>query len=262
MKRYERICSLMLAMLLLLGVFAACKSEPQKEQPFDTEPNTEIATEGETTDQLPETETETEQPNEPAPVLDLRAQTLSAESDQVLLSLSCEIFEQGLEGELCSRLTKGDQELAQGRTSLVAGQQQITLACAQDKLTGVLTLQVDAVLTDGTVADCLTLTMKNGVVQLSADAVACVVAAMTLEEKATLTSGAQNTRKRGCVGATAEFKKYGIPSIGFSDGPAGVRSDLKTSAIWYPSITNLSSSWDSEIIYCVGEAIGLDGRAF
>ena len=260
MKRYERICSLMLAMLLLLGVFVSCKSKPQKEQPFDTEPNTEIATEGETTDQSPKPETE--QPNEPAPVLDLQAQTLSAESDQVLLSLSCEIFEQGLEGELCSRLTKGDQELAQGRTSLVAGEQQITLACAQDKLTGVLTLQVDAVLTDGTVADCLTLTMKNGVVQLSADAVACVVAAMTLEEKATLTSGAQNTRKRGCVGATAEFKKYGIPSIGFSDGPAGVRSDLKSSAIWYPSITNISSSWDSEIIYRVGEAIGLDGRAF
>mgnify|MGYP006923378696 CR=1 FL=1 len=42
MKRYERICSLMLAMLLLLGVFVACKSKPQKEQPFDTEPNTEI----------------------------------------------------------------------------------------------------------------------------------------------------------------------------------------------------------------------------
>ena len=108
---------LLLAMLLLLGVFVACKSKPQKEQPFDTEPNTEIATEDETTDQSPETETE--QPNEPAPVLDLRAQTLSAESDQVLLSLSCEIFEQGLEGELSSRLTKGDQELAQGRTPLV-----------------------------------------------------------------------------------------------------------------------------------------------
>ena len=42
MKRYERICSLLLAMLLLLGVFVACKSKPQKEQPFDTEPNTEI----------------------------------------------------------------------------------------------------------------------------------------------------------------------------------------------------------------------------
>ena len=62
MKRYERICSLMLAMLLLLGVFVACKSKPQKEQPFDTEPNTEIATEGETTDQSPKPETE--QPNE------------------------------------------------------------------------------------------------------------------------------------------------------------------------------------------------------
>ncbi|MBO5842386.1 MAG: hypothetical protein J6R46_05250, partial [Clostridia bacterium] len=32
MKRYERICSLLLAMLLLLGAFAACKDQPTPEQ--------------------------------------------------------------------------------------------------------------------------------------------------------------------------------------------------------------------------------------
>ncbi|MBQ2256065.1 MAG: hypothetical protein II330_04295, partial [Clostridia bacterium] len=43
MKRYERICSLLLAMLLLLGAFAACKDQPTPEQ-GSTEEETEAET--------------------------------------------------------------------------------------------------------------------------------------------------------------------------------------------------------------------------
>ena len=43
MKRYREICSLLLAMLLLLGVFAACKSKPAPDE-GGTEEETEAET--------------------------------------------------------------------------------------------------------------------------------------------------------------------------------------------------------------------------
>ena len=49
MKRYREICSLLLAMLLLLGAFAACKDQPKPEQG-----STEDTTTTEAQTQLPE----------------------------------------------------------------------------------------------------------------------------------------------------------------------------------------------------------------
>ena len=222
------------------------------------------------TDTSPDTETPTDAPSEeeaeplpePPPALSLAAHTLTAEGDNIVLSLSCLLRDDTVTGELICKLADAKGEIAEQRVSVSPTPPEISLPCPDGKIKEKLTITVDAVTADGEPVDSLYLTMENGIVQLTEDSVACVVAAMTPEEKTKLTSGAATTSKRGAVGATLALRKYGIPAIGFNDGPAGVRADTGTPSVWYPSVTNISGSWDKDLIYRVGEAIGLDGRAF
>ena len=253
MKSLHKLSALMLALLMLLSALASCKPAP--------DPEPEDMTTGMVTDVS--TEPVTEPQPDSLPVLDLAAHTLTVENDAVALTFSCKVESELFEGELiCTLASDADGQICKQRLAASTTDYQISLPCSAEQSKGELTVTVMAVTADGQMVDALHLTTKNGYVQLSEDAVACVVAVMSLEEKAKLTSGTTSATKKGVVGATLAIKKYGIPSIGFSDGPAGVRSDLKTSAVWYPSVTNISSSWDIELIYRVGEAIGLDGRAF
>jgi len=117
--------------------------------------------------------------------------------------------------------------------------------------------------------------------QLGKSSIKEVIAAMTLEEKAALVVGtglkmgekeskmgfqvpnqpipgslADKTKVyvSGAVGRTLEIPRLGVTTLEMVDGPAGPSFGSQTTA--YPIATNLSSSWDVDLIYEVGKCMG------
>lgn len=90
-----------------------------------------------------------------------------------------------------------------------------------------------------------------------------IISKMTLEEKASLTSGKN-------FWETQDIKKYGIPSIFLSDGPHGIRKQVaaadhlglneSTKATCFPTASALASSWNIELANKVGVALGKEAR--
>ena len=86
-----------------------------------------------------------------------------------------------------------------------------------------------------------------------------IIEAMSLEEKAALLSGKNYWE-------TQELDKYNVPSIFLSDGPNGVRKQIKAAnrlglnpslpATCFPSSSTLANSWDSSLLELVGKTIG------
>ena len=104
-----------------------------------------------------------------------------------------------------------------------------------------------------------------------------VLKAMTLEEKAQLLVGGGNDafvgsgamlghQKKyvpGAAGTTVEIPRLGIPATVVADGPAGVHIDPKRDndpntyyATGFPVGTCLASTWNTELVEQVGQAIG------
>ncbi len=86
-----------------------------------------------------------------------------------------------------------------------------------------------------------------------------ILAQMTLEEKAAMCDGADFWHLKG-------MEKYGFPSIMVCDGPHGLRKkdyskkgdSLSNSvpAISYPTAATTAASWDPELLYEMGVALG------
>lgn len=87
---------------------------------------------------------------------------------------------------------------------------------------------------------------------------------LSLEEKASLTSGSDFWH-------TKAVERAGVPSIMVSDGPHGLRKQAETSdnlgiggsvpATCFPPAAGLGSSWDTDLLRRVGEALGRETRA-
>lgn len=87
---------------------------------------------------------------------------------------------------------------------------------------------------------------------------------MTLEEKASLLSGYDNWR-------TKPIDRLGIPSIMLSDGPHGLRKQEITGdyqsindsivAVCFPTGPGLAASFDRDLVYRMGEALGNECQA-
>lgn len=113
--------------------------------------------------------------------------------------------------------------------------------------------------------------------QLSANNIGEVINAMTLEEKAQLLvgdgnsgfvgSGAmlghQSRLVAGAAGQTVAIKRLGIPATVLTDGPAGVHIDSVREgsantyyATGFPIGSCLASTWNPQLVYNVGQAIG------
>ena len=227
---------------------SAVTVEPDTDEPAETNTQTEDATDGETAE--PETVI-------PEPSVELIAHTLTAEGDKVTLTLTVSGKEVSV-GNVTVTLSDRDGVIATRELTAVSREQTITLDCPADRITGDLTVTGTAVAVGGTVADEITLRLKNGLPQLTPDGVRCVVAAMTPKEKAHLVTGVQDPVKQGASGGTYAVKRLGVPSITVNDGPAGVRYNT---AVWYPSVHNLTASWDPALIAAVGQSIGEDSLA-
>ena len=123
--------------------------------------------------------------------------------------------------------------------------------------------------------------------QLGKNTVTEVIAAMTLEEKATLVIGSGRApaprtptggtmigqteiKVPGAAGNTAAIPRLGIPSMVLSDGPAGLRispirngDSTKTYyATGFPVGTLLASTWDPVLVQKVGMAFGNEVKEY
>ena len=76
---------------------------------------------------------------------------------------------------------------------------------------------------------------------------------LTLEEKATLLTGAASM-------TTAEIERLGVPAKNMADGPHGIRSKQFGGANMtnFPSVSSLGCSWDRELAFENGKALGVD----
>ncbi|WP_434968685.1 glycoside hydrolase family 3 C-terminal domain-containing protein [Microbacterium sp. bgisy207] len=93
------------------------------------------------------------------------------------------------------------------------------------------------------------------------DSVDATVADLTLEEKASLTSGLNFWH-------TKPVERVGIPSIMMTDGPHGLRKQAgagdhlglgsSVPATCFPPAVGLGSSWDVELVDRVGRALGVE----
>ena len=122
----------------------------------------------------------------------------------------------------------------------------------------------------------------NAQPQLSATNIDEVIQAMTLEEKAKLLVGGSNnffgdqaavggeaTLVAGAAGTSPEIARLGIPATVLTDGPAGVRINPTRKgttqtyyATGFPIGTCLASTWNTELVGKVGEAIGNETKEY
>ncbi len=136
-------------------------------------------------------------------------------------------------------------------------------------------------LTTCILATSLTMT-ANAQIQLRADNIDEVLNAMTLEEKAKLLVGGANNffgtgavvggeadLVAGAAGTTPQISRLGIPATVLTDGPAGVRidptrkgTDQTYYATAFPIGSCLASTWNTELVGKVGEAIGNETKEY
>ena len=91
-----------------------------------------------------------------------------------------------------------------------------------------------------------------------------VLDTLTLQEKASLTSGADFWHTTG-------VDRAGVPAIMMTDGPHGVRKQVveggaaevgdSVPATCFPPAATLASTWDPELMRRVGEALGREAAA-
>ena len=119
--------------------------------------------------------------------------------------------------------------------------------------------------------------MSQNAPQLTANNIDEVLAAMTLEEKAQMLVGDGNDGfvgsgamlghqaklVAGAAGQTVGLSRFGIPATVMADGPAGVHINPTregTSQTFYatgfPVGTCLASTWNPQLVYSVGQAMG------
>ena len=236
------LCFFILCILLLQTV--GCKDKPHPDDPSE-----------QTTAQGSGNETETEPAPTPVCALTLRATGLTVSDNEVKLTLHCTLDAGSAGGDIQCRLMSDTGMITNQTIKAQDGSLAITLICPEEQINDALLLVVNATDSAGVSADPLELPIKNGLVQLSADTIDCVVAAMTLEEKAHMVTGTQNVLLRGASGGTYAIERLGVPSVTVNDGPAGLRYDT---TVWYPSVINVSSSWDANLAMQIGSAMGED----
>ncbi len=271
MKRINRYIGLVM-LVVLLGL-VSCKDQttlgtdtpgeescpPAPVTDRVTEPGDGAATDpsSDTAWEPSETQVFETEATEAEPPVELVARTMTAVDFGVELELSIAIRETSRAWTLTLSLSDNAGVIAEQTVTATSGQGSYKLDCPAARLAGELTLTAQAIAGD-VVGSEITLRMNNKLPQLTADGVRCVVAAMTLEEKAHMVTGVKDPVKPGASGGTYPIDRLGVPSITVNDGPAGVRYGT---AVWYPSIINVSSSWDTALAERIGQSIGEDALA-
>lgn len=96
--------------------------------------------------------------------------------------------------------------------------------------------------------------------EIPGDRIDRLLSLLTLEEKASLTSGAS-------MWATKPIERLAIPSINMADGPHGIRKTVAgqfgnaEAATCYPTAVTLASTWNTALAYDVGAALGKEAQS-
>lgn len=102
--------------------------------------------------------------------------------------------------------------------------------------------------------------MPNDATRFPTDEAARLVASMTIEEQALLLSGDGWWRSHG-------IERLGLPAIGLSDGPHGLRKVAAAGlgesvpATCFPTAPALAATWNAELVREVGAALGREAQA-
>ncbi|MBP5208226.1 MAG: glycoside hydrolase family 3 C-terminal domain-containing protein [Clostridia bacterium] len=230
---------------LILPVIAGCT-------PGDPDVTSSPVTGEETTDTAAVTDEETEPEEEEVRSAVIKVTSLSV-SDKIKVTYDITTAPEDLSGKLTVSAAAENGEVRE-KTLEPTGEAELEAPADGD----VIMITLSFADGEGEVLDTAELRVKDGLILLTEDAVSLVVAEMTDDEKAHLIAGTGKPKKAGASGGTYEIERLGVPSITVNDGPAGVRY---TTSVWYPSIMNITSSWDGELIYGVGGAIGRDSLA-
>jgi beta-glucosidase len=125
---------------------------------------------------------------------------------------------------------------------------------------------VTTVATLAAVLSCLAPGPTLPVAAASPTTVAGLVAAMTLDEKLGLVNGwpdgvspPPTTERLIGVGFIPGVPRLGVPALTFTDGPAGVRMDLPTTAM--PAPVALAATFSADLAHRYGQVLGRDARA-
>ncbi|MBO4421948.1 MAG: glycoside hydrolase family 3 protein, partial [Clostridia bacterium] len=242
----KKSLSVLCLLALLLPVFAGCTPD---EPAVTTEAGTADTATGAGTDTDAETEPEPEEEKRSA---DITVASLSV-ADKISLTYTLTTEPAGLAGKLRVRATADSGAEKEGVFDANGAAELEAPASG-----GVINILASFEDENGEVLSSVQLRTKDGLVQLTEDSVRLVVAEMTDDEKAHLITGTGKPKKEGASGGTYEIERLGVPSITVNDGPAGVRYGT---SVWYPSVMNMTSSWDGELIYGVGAAMGRDSLA-
>ncbi|KAL6241311.1 hypothetical protein RBB50_011784 [Rhinocladiella similis] len=85
-----------------------------------------------------------------------------------------------------------------------------------------------------------------------------IISGLTVEEKPTLLSGAAD------FWTTSQVPRGGIPALKVSDGPSGARGcqfRAKVTSACFPASVSLAASFDREVAYKVGRALGQETKS-
>ena len=241
----KKSLSFLCLLALLLPVFSGCT-------PDESAVTTSVVTDTETSGNAMETDTETKLEEKELKSADIKVTSVSV-GDKIKLTYDITTSPEDLKGKLTVAAKAENGETKMDMFD-ITGAAELEAPAAD----GLIYVTVSFSDVDGSVLDTANLKVRDGLIQLTADAITLVVAELTDDEKAHLVAGTGKPKKEGASGGTYEIERIGIPSITVNDGPAGVRYGT---AVWYPSIMNITSSWDSSLIYGVGEAIGKDSLA-
>ena len=244
----KSIISVILSLLFILPLAFGCTQN--SEVTTDTERTPGTDTEANVTD----TETDAETEPEPEPVISAAISVTSfTVADKINVTYETKTEPAELDGKILVTAVSEDGKTVDGTFDKSGAAE---LEAPADS--GVINVRIAFTDKDGNVLDTAELKTKDGLIQLTEDGIRFVVAEMTDEEKAHLITGVSEPKKKGASGGTYEIARLGVPSITVNDGPAGVRYNV---SVWYPSVMNITSSWDGELIYGVGGAIGRDSLA-
>ncbi|MDR1171556.1 MAG: glycoside hydrolase family 3 protein, partial [Bacteroidales bacterium] len=111
-------------------------------------------------------------------------------------------------------------------------------------------------------------------VKLNASNIDDVISQMTLEEKVRMLIGrgmamGPDVKFPGTAGSTYAIPRLRIPSVYMADGPFGVRMNAQREydshnyyTTEFPSGITVASSWDVDVAYAIGKAIGIEIKEY
>ena len=167
-------------------------------------------------------------------------------------------FEDDFDGVVAATLKCGESTVEKEEKVTVAKETLVELTLdGAEFLNGDYEFTLSA--SDADASDSAKVKFVGGLPQLSEESVKWVIANLTLEEKTKLLV-AWSATIAGLAGSSYEIERLGVPKFEFADASSGLR--LMSSSMAYPSLTNLASTWNDDLMGDLTKHIASDFSAY